>query len=83
LPEYLRQIAKPTNMRSRNTIHLISLAVIVAGIFLVLQAATPAKTQEPCKESMDQCCKKKDGNESNNLIWETLPHQFFSSISFD
>jgi len=70
-------------MRSRNAIHLISLAVIAAGIFVVLRAATPGKNPEPCKESMDQCCKKKDGDESNNLIWETLPHQFFSSISFD
>jgi hypothetical protein len=83
LPEYLRQIAKSTNMRSRNAIRLISLAVVTAGVFLVLQAATPAKNQEPCKESMDQCCKKKGSDESNKMIWETLPQQFFSSISFD
>jgi hypothetical protein len=83
LPEYLRQIAKSTDMRSRNTLRIVSLAVIIAGIFLVLWAATPVKNQEPCKESMDQCCKKKGSDESNNLIWETLPHQFFSSISFD
>jgi hypothetical protein len=69
-------------MRNRNTLHIISLTAIIAGIFLVLWAATPAKRQEPCKESIDQCCKKKN-DESNKMIWETLPHQFFSSISFD
>jgi len=69
-------------MRNRNTIRILSLVVIIAGIFLVLRAATPAKNQEPCKESMDQCCKKRGDDESNKMIWETLPHQFFSSISF-
>jgi hypothetical protein len=73
---------KSTGVRNRNTIRTFSLAVLLAGTFLVLWAAGPSEKQAPCKESMDHCSKN-GGDESNKMSWETLPHQFFSSFSLD
>ncbi|HEY6505478.1 MAG TPA: hypothetical protein VIZ28_16000 [Chitinophagaceae bacterium] len=67
-------------MKNRNIIRSLLLAVIIAGSFLVLWAASPAKQHTPCKESMEGCCKKEKDNNSNKMTWETLSHQFFSSL---
>ena len=70
-------------MKKRITIRRFSPVVVFAGVFLVLWAATPSKKQSPCKESTEQCCKQNNSDESDKMSWETLPHQFFSSVSFN
>jgi hypothetical protein len=70
-------------MRERITIRSFSPAVFFVGVFFVLWAASPSKKQSPCKGSMEQCCQKNNSDEGNKMSWETLPHQFFSSVSFN
>jgi hypothetical protein len=67
-------------MRRRNTIRIAMLAVVLAGAFLVLRSAASTGKNSPCKESMDQCCKKKNAGEADRRIWKNLSQQFFSSI---
>jgi hypothetical protein len=63
-------------MRMGITIRFIVLALIVLSAFLILRSSS-AKQQPACKESMDQCCKKKCKTPAdNNLIWETFSRQF-------
>jgi len=68
-------------MRRRNTIRIATLAVVAAGAFLVLNpAASGGKSSDkPCKESMDQCCKKAPAK-SGKVALENLSQHFFSSI---
>lgn len=56
------------------------LAMVLTGAFLVLRSASPAGKNKPCKESMDQCCEKKQTDKADKVIWENLSQQFFSSI---
>jgi len=59
------------------------MAVIIAGGFLAVWAASPVKDHGPCKESMERCSKKCGSGSSDNMTWGTLPHRFFSSLSLD
>jgi hypothetical protein len=72
-------MVKPKTMRRRKIIRIAMLAAVLTGAFLVLRSA-PARGDKSCKESMEQCCKKKDANKADKLIWENLSQQFFSPI---
>jgi hypothetical protein len=51
-------------------------SILIVG-FITLRSA--GKSDSPCKESMEQCCKKKSiKSSSEGPIWETLSRQFFS-----
>ncbi len=65
-------------MRKRNIFRIVIVAVIAAGIFLFARAENPRQIQEPCTESLDECCKEKP--KADKMIWESLPQQFFSNI---
>jgi len=69
---------KPTNMKSRNTIRMSFLGLILVAAFFALRSAIPSERENACKESMD-CCKKKNGG-AEKMVWENLSHQFFSSL---
>jgi len=71
---------KPTNMRRRNTLRIAILAFALAGTFLFLRSAASAGQNNSCKESMDECCKKKNAGEADTKSWENLSRQFVSSI---
>ncbi|HLG40099.1 MAG TPA: hypothetical protein VI461_10535 [Chitinophagaceae bacterium] len=66
-------------MRGRNIIRISILTVIAAGSLLLLRSEAPATKDKSCKESMEECCKKKESG-GDKTIWESLPQQFFSSI---
>ncbi|HEX5654144.1 MAG TPA: hypothetical protein VFX58_13780 [Chitinophagaceae bacterium] len=67
----------------KNIIRSIFVAAAITGAFLVLGSSRPdSNTNKPCKESMDQCCKKSKSG-SDNMIWETLSGQFFTSSSLN
>jgi len=66
-------------MRRRNTIRIATLAVVAAVAFLVLNSAASTHKSKPCKESMDQCCKKAPAKSGKTAL-EALSQHFFSSI---
>jgi hypothetical protein len=66
-------------MRGRNILRVTILTVIAAGSLLLLRSETPASKGKACKESMKECCKKKESG-GDKMMWESLPQQFFSSI---
>jgi hypothetical protein len=66
-------------MRGRNIIRIAILTVIAAGFLLLLRSETPASKGNARKESLKECCKKKETG-GDKTIWESLPQQFFSSI---
>jgi hypothetical protein len=69
-----------TKMRRRHTIRIAMLAIVLAGAFIVLRSAASASKSDSCKESIDECCKKKETGNPNKTTWENLSRQFFSSI---
>jgi hypothetical protein len=52
-------------MRRRNIIRLAILAVVLTSAFLVFNSAASTGKNKPCKESLEQCCKKKQGGTVN------------------
>jgi hypothetical protein len=69
-----------TNMSRKNTIRLVIVSAILAGAFLILSSASSTPKDRSCKESIDECCKKKNAGESDKATWKNLSQQFFSSI---
>jgi hypothetical protein len=64
----------------KQTIRITLVALAVAGTFLVVGSTRRSSATAPCdEESMEQCCKKKSKGSNDNLIWETLSGQFFTS----
>jgi hypothetical protein len=62
-------------MRRGNIIRLIILALVLTGLFYALQSSATTKSDSG-KECMEACEKQGSGK----MIWENLPHQFFSSF---
>lgn len=72
---------KPTAMQQKFLIRLALIAVLVVSSFLILRSSTnSASKKEICTESMEDCSKNKNRESSNEMIWETLSRQFFTSI---
>ncbi|MDP4263466.1 MAG: hypothetical protein Q8941_13145 [Bacteroidota bacterium] len=67
-------------MRKKNTIRIAMLMTVLIGAFIVLHSAASIRQDKPSKESMDQCCKKKNSGNTNKAAWENLSLQFFSSL---
>jgi hypothetical protein len=67
-------------MSRRNTIRIVILSVILAGAFLIVSSAASTGKSHSCKESIDECCKKKNAGEAEKATWKNLSQQFFSSI---
>jgi len=67
-------------MRPRIIARLAIFFILAAGIFLVVRAETSQNESVECEESLDGCCRKDGNKQSNKMIWESLPQQFFSSI---
>jgi hypothetical protein len=69
-------------MKKRNTIRIVMLVLVLTGAFIVFRSAASASRHNSSKESMDQCCKKKNaaGSSIEKTTWEHLSRQFFSSI---
>jgi hypothetical protein len=64
-------------MKKKVIIPIVLLLALLAAGFISLQN-TGTKTQ-PCRESMEECCKKKsNGSSPDGQIWESLSRQFFS-----
>jgi len=64
----------------KNIFHITFVAVAITGTVLVLgsnKAPTPSKSA-PCKESTQECCKKSEGK-NDDMIYESLSGQFFTS----
>jgi hypothetical protein len=64
----------------KNIYHITFVTVAVAGTLLVLGSTkTPTSSKSaPCKESIQECCKKPEGK-NDNMIYESLSGQFFTS----
>jgi hypothetical protein len=71
---------KSTNMKGKNTIRIVLLAVVASVAFLVLRSSARIPENKACKESLEECTKKKDARGGGPMIWENLSQQFFSSI---
>jgi len=73
---------KPAIMRKRNTLKIsLLLTILLAGVLIVLTSMS-MREQSSEKECIEQCgveTKPQDG--PAEMIWESLPHQFLSSIS--
>ena len=71
---------KPTAMQQKYLIRLALIAVLVVSSFLILRSSTNSvNKKEICIESMEDCSKNKKKESSNEMIWETLSRQFFTS----
>jgi len=55
-------------------------AIVLAGSLFFLISAAPDRKSSSSKESIDECCKKKSGVQTDEKSWEHLSRQFFSSI---
>lgn len=63
----------------KNTLRISLVAVAIAGAFLAFGSLKSApKATTPCKESLDECCQQKS-KKGENMVWESLSGQFFSS----
>jgi hypothetical protein len=64
----------------KNTIRITVLVIAISGIFLAMapHQQMPEQKEEPCNESMEQCCQKKNKGGTDNMIMETLSGQFFT-----
>jgi hypothetical protein len=69
----------------KNIIRSIFIAVAITGAaFLVFGSGkTGPSASTPCEESMEQCCQKKKGGGTDNMIRETLSGQFFTFTGFN
>jgi hypothetical protein len=65
----------------KNIVRITLIAMAIAGYFLV--TSSRSMVTEPCKESMEGDCCQKDTRGSDNMIWENLSGQFFSSTSLN
>jgi len=70
-------------MQKKNIIRFGLIAILLAGSLVIFRSsARIGEKPSCCKESMDQCPKKSNNNDSpGDMIWETLSHQFFSFAS--
>lgn len=64
-------------MKKRIIIPIVILSSLFLIGFISFRTGSRPDKSMPCKESMKDCCKKKNTG-SDNLIWETLSRQFFS-----
>ena len=72
-------------MQHKYLLRAALILLLIAGSYLVLYSATKTRSQnEPCTESMEECCKKQDDKESSGeVIWETFSRKFIStSVDF-
>jgi hypothetical protein len=67
-------------MRKKNIIQIAMLTAVLVGAFIVFRSAASAGSNNSGKESVDECCKKKNAGQADKMIWENLSRQFFSSI---
>jgi hypothetical protein len=68
-------------MRREITIRFGTLFGIAMTAFLILFSSS-AEKKPAGKESMDECCHKKDKvPDDDNLIWETFTRQLISSAN--
>jgi hypothetical protein len=66
-------------MRKKHYLRIAIVALGLTGSLLLISAVSAGKST--CtKESIDECCKKKNTGEADKKSWETLSRQFFSSI---
>jgi hypothetical protein len=72
---------KLTKMQHKYLLRAALVILLIAGSYFVLWSATKAQTQnQACAESMEDCSKKQnDNNSSGEMIWETLSRQFIST----
>lgn len=78
-------------MQKKYLYRIILISLMIAGSFAVLSSTRTRVTSKPdCSQNMKDCTKQnlKDcidkGNQetpSGELIWESLPRQFISTIS--
>ena len=64
----------------KNILRITFVTAAIAGTLLVLgstKSTTPSNSA-PCKESIQECCKK-EGDKTENLMFESLSGQFFTS----
>jgi len=64
----------------RSTIRIAIAAIVLAGSMFLLISAASAPKNSSCKETMDDCSKKKNTGETDQKSWENLSRQFFSSL---
>ncbi len=58
-------------------------AVVCVAFFLTAFSSATTSETKPCKESMEECCKKSsDAGTATELDFETLSGKFFSSASY-
>ncbi|HEX6191791.1 MAG TPA: hypothetical protein VFZ42_05475 [Chitinophagaceae bacterium] len=64
----------------KNILRIAFVSAAIAGTLLVLgstKSSTPSKSA-PCAAPAQECCKKTDGK-SENMMFESLSGQFFTS----
>jgi hypothetical protein len=64
----------------KKPLFITALVIVISGIFLAMtpHKQKPEQKEEPCDESMEQCCQKKSKGGTDNMIMETLSGQFFT-----
>jgi len=76
---------KLTYMQRKYLLRAALILLLIAGSYLVLWSSTRTRSQkETCTESMEECCKKQNDNESSGeMIWESFSRQFITtSVDF-
>jgi len=71
-------------MQRKYLLRASMILLLIAGSYLVLWASTRAHAKkQACTESMEDCCNKKnDNNSSGEMIWEKFSRQFISATDF-
>ncbi|MFI5129700.1 MAG: hypothetical protein ACHQFX_06905 [Chitinophagales bacterium] len=64
----------------KSTLRIAIVAIVLAGSMFLLISAASAPKNSSCKETMDDCSKRKNMGEPDQKSWEHLSRQFFSSI---
>ena len=73
---------KLTTMQRKYLLRAAMVFLLIAGSFIVLWSSSrAAANKKDCTESMEECSEKiKKNTPSGEMIWETLSHQFFSTV---
>jgi hypothetical protein len=67
----------------KNLIRTTLVVAAIAACFFVLGSSKPATDEDSrCKESLEECCKKKQKN-GKKFLWDNLTGQFFASTRLD
>jgi len=75
-----RHIQKPDHMKKKQKFRVLIITALAAGIVCFVWASTGKSHESTCsKESMEEC--SKHGKCTEHSSWESLPHQFFSTIA--